>query len=356
MNTPNVLNEVVLPQTVVGPLTRAAIFLVLNIRDDEDAYTSVCAFCAGLSGLIRAIEFRDVEAGLTCIAGFGSDAWDKLFGAPRPAELHPFQEIRSGSRHAVSTTGDILFHIRAKRMDLCFELATQIMDSIGDVVSVADEVHGFRYFDDRDVLGFVDGTENPRGDAAREAAIIGNEDPAFAGGSYVIVQKYLHDLKTWNMLPVEMQEKIIGRRKLSDVELSDADKPSYAHNALTNIEENGRQLQILRDNMPFGRPGHGEFGTYFIGYCRTPRVTETMLKNMFLGQPPGNYDRLLDFSHPVTGTLFFVPSATFLDNVAPDAPSSAPYTPPAQPAPSSTQAPQPDTSLKIGSLKGENDE
>ena len=290
-------------------------FWCVCIRQDEDAYARLRGFCAGLSGLIRAVEFRDVEAGLTCVAGFGSDAWDKLFGAPRPAELHPFQEIRSGGRHAVSTPGDILFHIRAKRMDLCFELATQIMESIGDVVSVADEVHGFRYFDDRDVMGFVDGTENPRGDAAREAAIVGDEDPAFAGGSYVIVQKYLHDLKAWNALPVETQERIIGRRKLSDVELSDADKPAYAHNALTNIEENGRQLQILRDNMPFGRPGHGEFGTYFIGYSRTPRITEIMLENMFVGRPPGNYDRLLDFSRPVTGSLFFVPTATFLDNV-----------------------------------------
>lgn len=248
MDTPKELNEVVLPQNVVGPLTRSAIFLVLCIRQDEDAYEQLRAFCADLSGLVRAVEFRDVEAGLTCVAGFGSDAWDRLFGAPRPAELHPFREVRSGERHAVSTPGDLLFHIRAKRIDLCFELATQIMDSIGGVVSVADEVHGFRYFDDRDVMGFVDGTENPRGDAARDAAIVGDEDAAFAGGSYVIVQKYLHDLKAWNSLPIEMQEKIIGRRKLSDVELSDADKPAYAHNALTNIEKNGRQLQILRDN------------------------------------------------------------------------------------------------------------
>jgi putative iron-dependent peroxidase len=345
MDAPRELNEIVLPQTVVGPLTRAAIFLVVSIGQDEDAYTTLRAFCADLSGLIRAVEFRDVEAGLTCVAGFGSDAWDRLFGAPRPAELHPFREIRSGNRHAISTPGDILFHIRAKRMDLCFELAMQIMDSIGDVVSVADEVHGFRYFDDRDVLGFVDGTENPRADAAREAAIIGAEDPAFTGGSYVIVQKYLHDMKAWNALPVETQEKIIGRRKLSDVELSDKDKPPYAHNALTNIEENGRQLQILRDNMPFGRPGHGEFGTYFIGYCRTPRVTEIMLENMFVGRPPGTYDRLLDVSRPVTGTLFFVPPASFLDNV----PTEAPAAPsPDPPLPSEAR----DTSLRIGSLKG----
>jgi porphyrinogen peroxidase len=361
MGTPSELNEVVLPQNVVGPLTRSAIFLVLCIRQDEDAYTLLREFCAGLSGLVRAVEFRDVEAGLTCVAGFGSDAWDKLFGSPRPAELHPFREIRSGGRHAVATQGDILFHIRAKRMDLCFELATQIMAQLGDEVSVADEVHGFRYFDDRDVMGFVDGTENPRGDAAREAAIVGNEDPAFCGGSYVIVQKYLHDLKAWNTLPTEMQEKIIGRRKLSDVELSDAEKPAYAHNALTNIEENGRQLQILRDNMPFGRPGHGEFGTYFIGYSRTPRITETMLENMFIGNPPDNYDRILDFSHPETGGLFFVPTVAFLDNVTPDAPAIAKSvnTSPAEPissAPAARQVAVKDTSLRIGSLKGEKDE
>ena len=352
MDAPGELSETVLPQNVVAPLTRAAIFLVVCIRQEPDAYALLRSFCADLSGIIRAVEFRDIEAALTCVAGFGSDAWDKLFGSPRPAELHPFREIRSGGRHAVSTPGDILFHIRARRMDLCFELATQIMDSIGDAASIADEVHGFRYFDDRDVIGFVDGTENPRGEAAREAAIIGGEDPAFAGGSYVLVQKYLHNMKAWNGLSIEAQEHIIGRRKLSDIELSDAEKPASAHNALTVIEENGKEVKILRDNMPFGRPGHGEFGTYFIGYCRTPRITETMLQNMFVGRPPGNYDRLLDFSRAVTGSLFFVPSATFLDNIGGEAPNSteivASHTSGPPPA-SSTD----DASLKIGSLKGE---
>ncbi len=355
MDGPNELNEVVLPQTVVAPLTRAAIFLVVSIRQDQDSYALLRSFFADLAGLIRAVEFRDIEAGLTCIAGIGSDAWDKLFGSPRPAELHPFREIRSGDRHAISTPGDILFHIRAKRMDLCFELAAQIMERIGDTVSVADEVHGFRYFEDRDVIGFVDGTENPRGDAAREAVIIGDEDPTFAGGSYVIVQKYLHDMKGWNALPVEAQERIIGRRKLSDIELDDAEKPASAHNALTVIEENGKELKILRDNMPFGRPGHGEFGTYFIGYSRTPRITETMLQNMFVGRPPGNYDRLLDFSRAVTGSLFFVPSATFLDNLGEAAPDITAIT---ESLTSDTlqASSAPDTSLRIGLLKGEKDE
>src|SRR5277367_3058765 len=229
MDAPKALNEIVLPQGVVGPLTRAAIFLVVCIRPEQDNYATLRSFCADLSGLVRAVEFRDVEAGLTGVVGFGSDSWDKLFGSPRPAELHPFREIRSAGRHAVSTPGDILFHIRAKRPDLCFELATQIMDKIGDVVSVADEVHGFRYFDNRDVIGFVDGTENPVGAAAQRSVLIGPEDREFAGGSYVIVQKYLHDLAGWNALPTEQQEGIIGRAKLSDIELTDEAKPSFAH-------------------------------------------------------------------------------------------------------------------------------
>jgi putative iron-dependent peroxidase len=378
MDTPKELNEIVLPQAVVGPLTRAAIFLVACIRPERSNYAAIRSFCANLSGLVRAVEFRDVEAGLTCVLGFGSDAWDHLFGAPRPAELHPFREIRSGSRVAVSTPGDLLFHIRAKRPDLCFELATQIMESIGEFVTVADEVHGFRYFDDRDVIGFVDGTENPRGGAAELAAIVGPEDPAYAGGSYVLVQKYLHDMKGWNALPVEAQERIIGRKKLSDIELSDAEKPTSAHSALTVIEENGKEVKILRDNMPFGRPGHGEFGTYFIGYSRTPRITETMLQNMFVGRPPGNYDRLLDFSAAVTGSLFFAPSSTFLDEISGDPPgaagieaSSSSQEPETAPASASStemlnsEAPgvgspgtgtPSDGSLRIGSLKGHQDE
>ena len=322
------------PQPVSAPLTRAAIFLVVTINPSPDNRTVVRSFCADLPALIRAVEFRDLEAGLSCVMGIGSDAWDRLFGVPRPAELHSFREIRAGPRHAVSTPGDLLFHIRAKRMDLCFEIATQIMARLGDAVSTVDEVHGFRYFADRDLLGFVDGTENPRGEAVIGAALIGEEDAAFAGGSYVIVQKYLHDLDGWNALSTEAQERIIGRTKLSDIELDDSIKPTSAHNALTTITENGKEFQIVRDNMPFGRVGTSEFGTYFIGYCRTPRVTEQMIENMFVGRPPGNYDRLLDFSRAVTGTLFFVPSATFLDAAndgepaaaAPDAPAVEPST------------------------------
>ena len=305
----------VVAQPVSAPLTRAAIFLIVTINPGPENRAAVRSFCADVGGLIRAVEFRDLEAGLSCVIGIGSDAWDRLFGKPRPAELHPFREVRAGPRHAVSTPGDLMFHIRAKRMDLCFEMAAQIMARLAGAVTAIDEVHGFRYFDDRDLLGFVDGTENPRGEAVIDAALIGKEDPAFAGGSYVIVQKYLHDLPGWNALSTEVQEQIIGRTKLADIELGDSVKPTSAHSALNTITENGKELKILRDNMPFGSVGTAEFGTYFIGYCRTPRVTEQMIENMFVGRPPGNYDRLLDFSRAVTGTLFFCPSQTFLESV-----------------------------------------
>ena len=342
------------PQPVSAPLSRTAIFLVVTINPGPDNRAAVRSFCAELLALIRAVEFRDLEAGLCCVMGIGSDAWDRLFGDPRPAELHPFREIRAGERHAVSTPGDLLFHIRAKRMDLCFELATQIMERIGGAVSAVDEVHGFRYFDDRDLIGFVDGTENPRAEAASDAVLVGEEDPVFAGGSYVIVQKYLHDLDGWNALSTEVQEGIIGRKKLSDIELDDSIKPTSAHNALTTIVEDGREIKILRDNMPFGRVGSGEFGTYFIGYSRSPHTIEQMLENMFVGRPPGNYDRLLDFSRALTGNLFFVPSATFLESVAEGPPAGAALSTisaTAQPAPTLTR--HDPGSLGIGSLKGE---
>jgi porphyrinogen peroxidase len=345
----------VVAQPVAAPLTRAAIFLVATVNPGFDNCATLRAFCGDLAALLRAVEFRDLEGGLSCVVGFGSDGWDRLFGPPRPAKLHPFREIRGGARHAVSTPGDLLFHIRAKRMDLCFDLAMQIMARIGEAVSPVDEAQGFRYFDDRDLMGFVDGTENPRGEAVLDAVMVGDEDAAFAGGSYVIVQKYLHDLDRWNALSTEAQERIIGRTKLSDIELDDSIKPTSAHNALTTIVEDGREVKILRDNMPFGRAGYGEFGTYFIGYSRSPHTIEQMLENMFVGRPPGNYDRLLDFSHAVTGNLFFAPSVTFLEAIGDGQPAvaAAPIVEPATVEGSLSALRKSGGSLGIGSLKGE---
>ena len=337
----------VISQPVVVKITRAAIFLVLVLNRGANTRAVCRSLCGDMGSILRAVGSRAPEADLSCIMGFGSEAWDALFGTPRPKDLHPFREIK-GQHHAVSTPGDILFHIRAARMDLCFELASHLLERLGQTVASTDEVHGFSYFDSRDLIGFVDGTENPVDQDAVDAVIVGEEDPVFTGGSYVIVQKYLHDLTGWNKVPDSVQEDIIGRKKLSNIEIEDALKKPYAHNVLTSItDEKGNALEILRDNMPFGDVGKGEFGTYFIGYARSPERTERMLNNMFIGNPPGNYDRLLDFSKAITGSLFFVPSSDFLNALpafteAPDTEEQVVF-----------PAPKPEGSLGIGSLKGE---
>ncbi len=333
------------PQPILTPLTEAAVFLILTV--EPGAEDEVRDVLADVSSLTRSVGFRVHEGALTSVVGVGSAVWDRLFGFPRPAHLHALRPVQGAEHTAVATPGDLLVHLRAHRLDLCFELAARLVGRLQGHAHVVDEVHGFRFFEERDLLGFVDGTENPAGRAAFEAVVIGDEDPEFAGGSYVVVQKYLHDLDAWDALSVETQELAIGRTKLSDIELSDQVKPSNSHVALnTIVDENGVQRQIVRRNMPFGRIGAGEFGTYFIGYARHPEVIETMLTNMFIGDPPGNYDRILDFSTAVTGSLYFVPSSDFLDD-PPDPASER-----SEGLASGPAAATDDASLGIGSLKG----
>jgi putative iron-dependent peroxidase len=302
------------PQPVLTPLTSAAIFLVVTIDPGGEATTR--ELLEDCSALQRSVGFRAPEGRLALVVGIASGAWDRLFTGPRPAELHPFRELRGDRHHAVVTPGDLMFHIRAVHMDMCFELATQLLRRIRGAATVVDEVHGFRYFDERDLLGFVDGAENPTGPLAADAVTIGDEDAPFAGSSYVTVQKYVHDMEAWNALSAEEQERVIGRTKLDDIELPDDVKPRDSHVALNVVrEDDGSELKILRDNMPFGSVGQGEFGTYYIAYSKSPRVTERMLQNMFIGDPPGNTDRILEFSTALTGVLFFVPTQDFLDEL-----------------------------------------
>jgi putative iron-dependent peroxidase len=341
------------PQAVVSALTEAAIFLVLIVEPDGDDV--VRELLPDVEGLRRSVGFRVPEGELTCVIGLGSELWDRLFGGPRPAGLHPLPSFAGDKHEAVATPGDLLFHIRAHRFDLCFELAQHLTERLADAAHVIDEVHGFRSFDMRDVLGFVDGTENPEGEAAVDAVLIGDEDPEFAGGSYVVVQKYVHELGNWDALPIEEQERVIGRTKLNDIELSDELKPANSHVALNTItDEDGEERQIVRFNMPFGRVGTREFGTYFIGYARDPDVIEQMLTNMFVGDPPGNYDRILDFSRAITSTLFYVPSLEFLDDPPQTGGQAADQTAgqaAAADAPPDTPTAPADGSLGIGSLK-----
>ncbi|WP_395332165.1 Dyp-type peroxidase [Novosphingobium sp. BL-8H] len=300
-------------QSINAPLSSSAVFLVLNVASGQAAIAKVASVLSGLDDLVKTVGFRDLSGRLSCIVGIGSDFWDRLALPKRPRELRPFAPIKGPVHSAPSTPGDVLFHIRAERADMCFEFERILLDSLGDAVTLVDEVSGFRYFDARDLLGFVDGTANPTGADIPDAAIVGDEDPDFSCGSYVVVQKYLHDLNAWARIPSQLQEQIIGRTKIDNIEIDDDDAPRKSHKSLaTIVDENGDEHDILRDNMPFGRPGQGEFGTYFIGYTRHLWVIEKMLQRMFVGEPAGAYDRILDFSTAHTGTTFFAPARTVL--------------------------------------------
>ncbi|MFE6555765.1 Dyp-type peroxidase [Streptomyces sp. NPDC057746] len=318
----------IVPQAVLETAEPAATFLLATLDDGGEEQAR--QLLVKLPSLVRAVLSRASGSRLTCVAGIGSDAWDRLFAGQRPVQLHPFREIAGDGRRAVATPADLLFHIRATSSDLCFELAVEIVNRLKGAATVVDEVVGFKYFGELDLLGFADGTENPTGQAASAAVLVGDEDRCFAGGAYVVVQKYLHDLDSWNALPVEQQQRIIGRTKATNIELDDATQEPDSHVALNKVlRPDGSEQQILRFNMPFGSAAKNEYGTYFIGYTRAPSVIEQMLCNMFLGTATASHDRILDFSRAVTGALFFVPSQTFLDNYLSRAAPSPPTTPPA---------------------------
>lgn len=317
-------------QAIDAGLTRAATFLVFTIQPHETALPTIRRAIASIPSLTKNVSIRAPQANLSCVVGIGSSIWDPLTkNLPRPSELHAFREVRGASKTAPSTPGDLLFHIRAERRDLCFELEKQVMNKLRGAVRLEDQTEGFRYFDARDLLGFVDGTANPVGaSAVREATTLsasdGDEEGIHAkttvGGSYVVVQKYLHDLESWKKLSTEQQEAIIGRTKIDNVELDDADEGTQqAHKTLATVEDaDGNEYGILRDNMPFGSPSTGQFGTYFIGYSQRLWVVEKMMERMFLGSPPGLHDRILDFSTPITGSTFFVPSIDTLESLGDD--------------------------------------
>lgn len=305
------------PQAVLAPLSPAAIFLTITVNETAPV-ADLRDFLASIPDITKDVAIRDVTGSVSCVTGIGADIWDKATGLSKPAQLHPFKELSGYGPVAVSTPGDLFFHIRAGRQDLCFELETRIMDELGKLGKVADETVGFRYFDARDLLGFVDGTANPVGVDAADSALVGAEDDRYQGGSYVLVQKYLHKIPQWREVSTEEQEDIIGRTKLENVELDDAEGDAQkSHKTLNTIEdEEGNEHDILRDNMPFGSPGSGKFGTYFIGYAGDLSITEQMLERMFLGDPRGKYDRILDFSVAITGGVFFVPPLNVLESLS----------------------------------------
>ncbi|MBO9584808.1 MAG: Dyp-type peroxidase [Flavobacterium sp.] len=302
-------------QNVTDYPNNNTIFMVWKFIHQEEAKTSFEKLCALVGNLNNSYNIRVPDGKTSCVMGIGHDAWIKLgLPLPLPKELVNFETIAGAKHTAISTAGDLHFHLRASNAAVCFDMAIAITKVLGDVAECLEEVHGFRYWDGRSIIGFVDGTENPVGEEREHFALVGDEDPVYKGGSYLFVQKYFHNMKNWESLTTEEQEKVIGRSKMDDIEMDDDVKPANSHSALTAItDENGNELKIVRDNMPFGNPSKGEIGTYFISYASTFSTTKKMLENMFIGDPVGNYDRILDFSTAQTGTLFFVPTLDVLD-------------------------------------------
>lgn len=292
-------------QHVVDKPSRAALFLVLNIAPGGEQATR--DMLTGFTGTYKSVQFRHNDGNLYTVVGIGASMWSRLTSAPRPSLLKDFEAIHA-AHDAPATPGDILLHFRANSYDLCHEMARHVLDQLGTHATVVDETQGFKYLDQRDLLGFVDGTANPFDDEALGVVLL-EDDADYPRGSYVTVQKYIHDLAAWNQLSTEEQERVIGRTKADDIELDEETKPSNSHVALNDLDED-----IYRENMVFGSFAAGEMGTYFIAYAKDPEYINQRLRNMFIGDPEGNYDRILDFSTALTGTNFFVPSAELMDS------------------------------------------
>jgi putative iron-dependent peroxidase len=273
----------------------------------------VRAAAAGLAGLTAEVAAQDPSAGLASVIAFGSAAWDQLWPqdklGPRPDDLAPFQSFADGGRSAPATDADIFLHIRGDRRDLVFELSKRMRAALGDAVETVEEVHGFRYLDSRDLTGFVDGTENPQGtDDRTDVALVA--DGPFAGGSFVNIQRYIHDLPKWDALETKAQEDIIARTKADNVEYAAADKPPFAHIKRVSIKEDGKSLEMLRHSMPYGTAD--EYGLLFVAYTGRADTFPRMLEAMIVADDDGNYDHLMDFSRAVTGCTFFAPPADWL--------------------------------------------
>lgn len=305
------------PQATTHDPHHNAMFMVWAFKPDADAGALKPAFdalCALVENLNNSAAARFPQRRVSCVLGIGHQAWIKLgLPQPMPRELVEFTPI-AGARHtAVATPGDLHLHLRGDEFSICVDMALQIRQRLQAVADCVVQVSGFRYWDGRSILGFVDGTENPQGDERDFFARVGPEDAAYEGGSYLFVQKYIHDMEAWRALPVGEQENVIGRSKADDIEMDDDTKPSNSHSALSNV---GDDKKIVRDNLPFVDDATQEIGTYFIGYASTFATVREMLEAMFIGKPAGNSDRILEFSRAVTGGLFFVPTLDMLGEFA----------------------------------------
>lgn len=287
---------------------------MLNRKDRELEVETIRDFVDKYQALGRSLKIRAINGNLKMSLGFSRKAWDYLFPeANVPKELETFEGMQGEDEMAVmpATDGDLFLHIRANDSAVVFEALYQCKRLLAKVAKVVDEDKGFRYFEGRAIIGFIDGTEAPVDQESIDSALVGDEDPEFINGSYLFAQKWVHNMPKWENMTTEEQEKAVGRRKFNDLELDDDEKYGNAHNVASQYFEDGEEKKIIRMNVPFTDTHTGAVGTYFMGYSGAWHVTRGMMQNMI-----DKADFLFSFSRITTGQLYFVPSINVLDAIA----------------------------------------
>ncbi|HEY2074240.1 MAG TPA: Dyp-type peroxidase [Gaiellaceae bacterium] len=241
-------------------------------------------------------EPRTTMGGVNLVAGFRPDIWPE----DAPDGLHGFD---ADVGFMPATQQDAVLWLSGASYDVVFDVARAAIAELAGVATVAEETSSWPYQHDRDLTGFIDGTENPTLVDAPEFVVVPDGKPG-AGGTILLLQKWPHDVNAWESLSVEEQELVIGRRKTDSEELED--KPADSHVASTDQDTFGH---IFRRNMPYGTVT--EHGTMFVGFCNEQRPLEAMLESM-AGLTNGTPDALTRFSKPVTGAYYFVPSTDSL--------------------------------------------
>ncbi len=283
-----------------------ALFLLLRRRIGRRAGARIRKTLASLPECAQTLGKQDTRSGFVATAAFGAGIWSELW-ADRPHSLRTFPRIPGAIHPVPATDADMLLHLRADRYDFLHDFADKLVLELSEWLDLLEVVHGFRYHEGRDLTGFVHGSNNPQGPERAEVALVGAEDPAWAGGSYIHVQRYVHRMNEWNKLPLRQQETVMGRTKCSNEEISREDRPLTCHLQRVHVEENGITLKLLRHSMPYGQPG-GERGLYFCSYSRDPGIFEKMLSRMVAPTHDGRVDHMLNFSRAVSGAAFFSPS------------------------------------------------
>jgi putative iron-dependent peroxidase len=279
---------------------RAAVWLEASIQGDFDA---IRQGCKTFNESLNACQEKFPEAKLGAVVAFGHDLWRDLSGGVGADELKNFAPLGKGL--APATQHDVMIHILSLRHDVNFSVAQAALAAFGDVLKIEEEVHGFRWVEERDLSGFVDGTENPQGEENRREVAVINEG-VDAGGSYVFVQRWEHNLKQLNRMSVGDQEMIVGRTKEANEEIDGDERPATSHLSRVDLKENGKGLKIVRQSLPYGTAS-GTHGLYFIAYCARLHNIEQQLLSMF-GETDGKRDGMLRFTKPVTGGYYFAPS------------------------------------------------